>query len=111
MKLPGKSPRQYWMPLLPVMLLIAVFTLSGCQLSNVRDRQAAPTATVPAAANTPRPTATTAPTAASGSAVTATPATSTSNPGAPGTTGGTGTTSDPASPPNTIPGAGTGSSP
>lgn len=106
MKLPGKSPRQHWVALLPVMLLIAVFALAGCQLSNVREQQTPPTATV----TTARPTATTAPTVADlpTAAGTPTPATSTSNAGAPNTTGATG--SDPNSPP-TGPSAGSNGSP
>jgi 2-alkenal reductase len=109
---------------LPVLLLIALISLSGCRLTNVREAPGAPTATVPTGQSTPRstqvvptpgaatpttaPGVTAAPTTASAPAVTPTTATNTSNPGAPDTGSTTGGNATPVSP-NT--GSGTGSSP
>jgi 2-alkenal reductase len=89
-----------------VLLLLAVFVLSGCTLTNVRGIQSEPTATVPVSQSTPRPTATSAaqntpratpvePTRAP--VVTPTTATTTGNPGGP-STGGTGSAATPVSP-------------
>jgi 2-alkenal reductase len=109
MKLPVKSSRRHWARLLPGLWLIVALTVAGCRLTNVRETQTDPTATVPPAVAQPttRPTTTAEPTRAP--AVTPTEATSTSNPGAPGTTGSTG--SGTSGNPNTGPGAGSTGSP
>jgi 2-alkenal reductase len=95
-----KSVELSWRHGLPVLLLIALITLSGCRLTNVRETQGAPTATVPVAQSTPRSTAQTEPTRAaatptraavpptSAPGVTPTTATTTGNPGAPNPSGG-----------------------
>jgi S1-C subfamily serine protease len=111
MKLPVKSFRQHWAGLLPGLLLITAVTLSGCRLTNVRETQADPTATVPVTRPTAPPTTafptaalpTTAPTRAP--AVTPTAASSTGTTGSTGSTGTTGITQNTGSP---TPGPSTG---